>query len=61
MSVVWRKSSRSNSGGNGDCVEVSLGSSTAFVRDSKNKPSTIAVPGWDAFLDAVKRGDLGQV
>ncbi|SEP85217.1 DUF397 domain-containing protein [Lentzea albida] len=58
MSVAWRKSSRSNSGGNGDCVEVALDSSTALVRDSKNKPSTVEVPGWGVFLDAVKRGDF---
>ena len=56
--MAWRKSSRSNSGGNGNCVEVVLNSSTALVRDSKNKPSTIEVPGWGAFLNAVKRGDF---
>ncbi|GGU73246.1 DUF397 domain-containing protein [Lentzea flava] len=61
MSVVWRKSSRSGSGGNADCVEVALDGSTALVRDSKNKAETIGVPGWHAFLDAVKRGDLSQV
>lgn len=58
MSVVWRKSSRSNSGGNGDCVEVSLDSPTALVRDSKNTASTVEAPGWAGFLAAVKRGDF---
>jgi hypothetical protein len=58
VSVVWRKSSRSNSGGNGNCVEVALTSFTALVRDSKNKPSAIKAPGWTGFLDAVKRGDF---
>lgn len=61
VSVVWRKSSRSNNGGNGNCVEIALNSSTALVRDSKNQALTIVVPGWAAFLDAVKRGDLRQV
>ncbi|MBM7858065.1 DUF397 domain-containing protein [Lentzea nigeriaca] len=58
---MWRKSSRSGSGGNADCVEVALGSTTALVRDSKNRTSMIAAPGWAAFVDAVKRGDLSQV
>ncbi|HUQ57086.1 MAG TPA: DUF397 domain-containing protein [Lentzea sp.] len=58
---VWRKSSRSNNGGNGNCVEVALTSSAALVRDSKNQAATLVVPGWQAFLDAVKRGDLSQV
>ena len=61
MLAVWRKSSRSNNGTNSDCVEVALDGSTALVRDSKNQASTIAVPGWESFLDAVKRGDLGRV
>lgn len=58
---MWRKSSRSDHGGDGNCVEVALTSSTAFVRDSKNKPSTIEAPGWAEFLGAIKRGDLRQV
>ncbi|GHH60460.1 DUF397 domain-containing protein [Lentzea cavernae] len=58
MSVVWRKSSRSNSGGNGNCVEVALNGSAALLRDSKNTASTVDVPGWTGFLDAVKRGDF---
>ncbi|WP_371927440.1 DUF397 domain-containing protein [Lentzea sp. HUAS12] len=58
MSVVWRKGSRSNSGGNGNCVEIALNGAIALVRDSKNQASTIVVPGWTGFLDAVKRGDF---
>ena len=61
MSAVWRKSSYSDNGVDADCVEVALTGSAAFVRDSKNKAATIGVPGWHAFLDAVKRGDLSQV
>ncbi|MFD9703437.1 DUF397 domain-containing protein [Lentzea sp. NPDC059081] len=61
MPAVWRKSSRSNNGGNADCVEVAFTGPTARVRDSKNHATTIAVPGWAAFVEAVKRGELGQV
>jgi hypothetical protein len=49
----WRKSSRSNGGVNGNCVEVAdLGTATA-IRDSKNPagPSLI-IPAhqWSGFL-----------
>ncbi|MBY8854675.1 DUF397 domain-containing protein, partial [Saccharothrix sp. MB29] len=33
---MWRKSGRSNTGGNGNCVEVALDGRAARVRDSKN-------------------------
>lgn len=60
MSAVWRKSSRSNGGGNGDCVEVALDGSGARLRDSKGRAdATVAAPAWDAFLATVK-GDLFQ-
>jgi hypothetical protein len=56
---VWRKSSRSNTGGNGNCVEVSLTGRSARVRDSKNPAGpTVTLPNWQGFLDAVKRGHL---
>ncbi|RZS31379.1 uncharacterized protein DUF397 [Herbihabitans rhizosphaerae] len=32
----WRKSSRSNDGGDGNCVELAYTGPTAAVRDSKN-------------------------
>ena len=54
---MWRKSSRSNGGGNGNCVEVSLAGRSARVRDSKNPAGpTVALPDWQGFLDAVKGG-----
>ncbi|MFD1150186.1 DUF397 domain-containing protein [Saccharothrix hoggarensis] len=58
---MWRKSSRSNTGGNGNCVEVSLAGRSARVRDSKNPAGpTVALPDWQGFLDAVKRGTFGR-
>ncbi|MFD5828019.1 DUF397 domain-containing protein [Lentzea sp. NPDC060358] len=58
---MWRKSSHSDNGGDGNCVEVALTSSTALVRDSKNHAATITAPSWAAFVKAVKRDELGQV
>jgi hypothetical protein len=51
--IRWRKSSRSNGGVNGDCVEVAdLGTATA-IRDSKNPTGpTLTIPArpWQRFL-----------
>jgi hypothetical protein len=56
---MWRKSSRSNSGSGGNCVEIALNGPVARVRDSKNKTSSVvAAPDWAAFIGAVKRGDF---
>ncbi|MFC3892743.1 DUF397 domain-containing protein [Lentzea rhizosphaerae] len=56
---MWRKSSRSGGGSNGNCVEIALNGSTARVRDSKNRSnSAVAAPDWAAFITAVKRGDF---
>ncbi|MEO6088916.1 MAG: DUF397 domain-containing protein [Umezawaea sp.] len=56
---MWRKSSRSNNGGGGNCVEISLTGVAAAVRDSKNPAGpTISLPNWSAFLIAAKRGDF---
>lgn len=58
----WRKSSYSNSDG-GECVEVADGFVAAIpVRDSKNPHGpviTFQADGWDTFIAAVKRGELG--
>lgn len=35
--VVWRKSSRSGDGSNGDCVEVAVARTAVGVRDSKDR------------------------
>ncbi|GAA3460457.1 DUF397 domain-containing protein [Saccharothrix longispora] len=54
---MWRKSSRSNTGGNGNCVEVALDGRAARVRDSKNPSGpTVALGDWAGFLSAAKKG-----
>ena len=59
VKLQWRKSSRSNNGGNGSCVEIALNGSAARVRDSKNRTdSVVAVPEWAAFINAIKHGDF---
>ncbi|NYH77067.1 MULTISPECIES: DUF397 domain-containing protein [Actinopolyspora] len=53
--ATWRKSSRSNSGGN--CVEVTVTPTVAGVRDTKDRSAgyfTTNRKQWQAFLDAVK-------
>lgn len=52
----WRKSSRSNNGNNGNCVEIAREGAMIAVRDSKNAPGpTVAVgePNWRSFLHAL--------
>jgi hypothetical protein len=51
--VTWRKSSYSNTNGDGECVEVALHSRFAGVRDSKDTagPSLAFTPAaWRCFL-----------
>ncbi|HUQ61934.1 DUF397 domain-containing protein [Lentzea sp.] len=60
MSAVWRKSSRSNNGANGACVEIALDGFAARIRDSKGRAdATVAAPAWGAFLATVKDGEFG--
>ncbi|MEG8181243.1 DUF397 domain-containing protein [Nocardia terpenica] len=62
MSVVWRKSTRSNQ--QGACVEVHLGTTVVSIRDSKylrdpsNNPEaqpiiTVAAAQWVTFLKLI--------
>lgn len=59
--AIWRKSARSNNGGN--CVEVAANlPGIVAVRDSKNPAGPALVfsrPGWSAFLAGVQSGDHG--
>ncbi|GIG63992.1 DUF397 domain-containing protein [Phytomonospora endophytica] len=52
MTIVWRTSSRSNSGG-GQCVEVASAGATIAIRDSKDKGGPILTcdrATWVGFL-----------
>lgn len=54
----WRRSSRCEAQA---CVEVAVTPTGAHVRDSKLTASPVlnfGAPAWDAFLNAVKRGDF---
>jgi hypothetical protein len=59
--AVWRKSSRSDNGGN-SCVEVAKNlSEVVGVRDSKDRSGpalTFAPEAWAAFVDGVKAGEF---
>jgi Domain of unknown function (DUF397) len=55
--ATWRKSRRSNNGGN--CVEVATTASVVAVRDSKDPHGpALAVPGhaWRSFTAQLKVG-----
>lgn len=59
----WRKSTRSNAGGN--CVEVGFADNGAAtgIRDTKDRSyGTLAVSAgtWSAFLSTVKSGQLDR-
>lgn len=58
--VVWRKSSRSNGSGGGECVELWVGPGIAAVRDSKNKGEILTFTGktLGCFLQAAKVGQF---
>ncbi|WP_119727876.1 DUF397 domain-containing protein [Thermomonospora amylolytica] len=56
-SVVWRKSSHSNGGG--ECVEVAAARSVVAIRDSKSPdmPHLVTTAqGWRSLVASVKRG-----
>jgi hypothetical protein len=58
----WRKSSRSNIGGDGDCVEVAELPGRVAMRDSKDPAGPILTfthAEWRAFLGGIRTDDLG--
>jgi predicted secreted Zn-dependent protease len=55
--VLWRKSSRTGSGGN--CVEVATVNGLTGVRDSKNPSQAVLMSSscqWESFIQGIKRG-----
>lgn len=57
----WVKSSRSNQGGSGNCVEVAHLPAAVAVRDSKDPTGPVlsfAPAGWTTFLRSAKRGEF---
>ena len=57
----WRKSSRSNHGAEGGCVEVAGLPDYVVVRDSKNPSgSTLAITRaeWRSFLSGIQTGEF---
>ena len=62
MIPVWRKSSRSGSGGN-ECVEVAIGPAAVLIRDSKNPDDgvlRVTQRSWLDFLGGVKAGQFDR-
>ncbi len=61
--AIWRKSTRSNNGGN--CVEVAINlldsQGVVLVRDSKNPEGgffAFTPAEWDAFVGGVRDGEF---
>ena len=60
--TTWRKSSRSNGGGGGDCVEVAELPGRVAMRDSKDPTRPVLAftrAEWGAFLGGIRTGELG--
>ena len=59
--AVWRKSTRSNAGGN--CVEVAQRPEAVGVRGSKDAQGPVLVfapDSWQAFVAAVRQGEFDR-
>ncbi len=60
--VTWRKSSRTNDGGDGACVEVAGLRNDVALRDSKNPSGPVLAitrAEWKVFLGDVRAGGFG--
>jgi hypothetical protein len=61
QALNWRKSSRSNSLDNAQCVEVAGAGSSVLVRDSKDAQGAVlsmGSPGWGELVTQIKEGRL---
>ncbi|MGQ0717441.1 MAG: DUF397 domain-containing protein [Pseudonocardiales bacterium] len=60
--AIWRKSSRSNGGGGGACVEVAEFPDQVAMRDSKDPAGPVLAftrAEWRAFLGGIRIGEFG--
>ena len=60
--ITWRKSSRSNHGGEGDCVEIAGLRDEVALRDSKNPSGPVLAitrAEWRTFLGGIRAGEFG--
>ena len=60
--VTWRKSSRSNGGVDGNCVEIAEVPGRVALRDSKNPTGPVlafSADQWRAFVGGVRTGRFG--
>ncbi|MCX4470991.1 hypothetical protein C5N14_15865 [Micromonospora sp. MW-13] len=54
--LTWKKSTRSNAGG--DCVEVATPPQAVMVRDSKDRQGPVlsfSPTAWTSFVDGLRR------
>lgn len=60
--AAWRKSRRSNGGGNGNCVEIAELVDGIGLRDSQDPAGAVLVVPrheWRVFLGGVRAGHFG--
>lgn len=60
--ATWRKSSRSNGGGNADCVEIAELPDRIALRDSKHPAGPVLAfssDQWRAFVGGIRTGQFG--
>lgn len=61
LPVIWRRSTRSASGADQNCVEAGVRADSVVVRDSKFIAAgtlTTEPVAWNALLGAIKHGDF---
>ncbi|MGH3997866.1 MAG: DUF397 domain-containing protein [Pseudonocardiaceae bacterium] len=59
--AIWRKSDRSNGGGDGACVEIAELPDRVAMRDSKDPAGPVLAfsdAEWRVFLGSVRTGEL---
>ncbi len=60
--ATWRKSSHSNDGGDGECIEVAELPGRVAMRDSKDPGGPVLAvihAEWRAFVGGIRAGEFG--